>query len=136
MNQTFQNSAQVLSIGIFFTLMIHGLSNALPPALTTGLEAHGVPASVAVHVAHEPPISLIFAAFLGYNPIEQILGPGVLHHLSRANVAALTGQSFFPSLISSPFRAGLRAAFDFAVVACGLAAVASWWRGARYVASD
>src|SRR6202011_2238351 len=74
MNQTFQNSTQVISIGIFFTLIIIGLSSTLPHAMTTGLEAHGVPAATATHVAHLPPVSILFAAFLGYNPIEHLLG--------------------------------------------------------------
>src|ERR1700752_2574606 len=70
MNQTFQNSAQVLSIGIFFTLMILGLASSLPAAMTNGLQAHGVPAAVAHTAAHLPPVSILFAAFLGYNPIQ------------------------------------------------------------------
>src|SRR5208283_2984678 len=67
MNQTFQNSAQVLSIGIFFTLMIVGLASMLPASLSTGLRAHGVSAKLARHVGHQPPVSILFAAFLGYN---------------------------------------------------------------------
>ena len=74
MNQTFQNSAQVISIGIFFTLMILGLAATLPHALTTGLQANGVDAATAQRVAHLPPVSILFAAFLGYNPIQHLLG--------------------------------------------------------------
>jgi hypothetical protein len=131
MNQTFQNSAQVLSIGIFFTLMIVGLSATLPHTLTSGLEAHGVPAATATQVGHLPPVSVLFATFLGYNPISQLVGPHVLGHLSHANQAALSGRSFFPDLIAGPFRSGLHHAFAFAVVACLIAAAASWSRGAR-----
>ena len=76
MNQTFQNSAQVISIGVFFTLMIAGLAAALPHAVGTGLRAHGVSASAAYHAAHLPPISVLFSAFLGYNPIQHMLGAG------------------------------------------------------------
>lgn len=133
MNTTFQNSAQVLSLGIFFSLMIAGLAVSLPHTMVAGLTAHGVPVSVAARVAHQPPVSILFAAFLGYNPIKSLLGSGVLHHLSPANQAALTGRSYFPSLISSPFRSGLHEALLFAVIACLLAAVASWSRGRRYV---
>src|ERR1700735_1753613 len=82
MNQTFQNSAQVLSIGIFFTLMILGLASTLPHAMASGLEAHGVPVTTAQHVAPLPPVSILFAAFLGYNPIQHFVGSSVLHHLS------------------------------------------------------
>jgi MFS family permease len=133
MNQTFQNSAQVLSIGIFFTLMIVGLSGTLPHTLASGLTAHGVPAGTAAQVAQLPPVSVLFAAFLGYNPVQTLLGPHVLDHVSHANAQILTGRSFFPSLIEGPFRSGLHEAFAFAIFACLVAALASWTRGKRYV---
>ncbi len=129
MNQTFQNSAQVLSIGIFFTLMIAGLAATLPAALGHGLQAHGVGAATASRVAHLPPVSILFAAFLGYNPIQKLLGSHALAALSPANQAALTGRSLFPHLISAPFRTGLHASFAFAIGACLLAAAASLMRG-------
>jgi hypothetical protein len=132
MNQTFQNSAQVLSIGIFFTLMIFGLSSNLPSALTAGLKAHGVAAATAAGVAHLPPVSILFAAFLGYNPIQHLVGAQALSGLSASNHAALVGKSFFPHLISAPFRAGLHEAFAFAIVACLIAAGASLMRGGKY----
>jgi MFS family permease len=133
MNQTFQNSAQVLSVGVFFTLMILGLASTLPHAMTSGLEAHGVPTAAAQHAAHLPPVSILFAAFLGYNPIQHLLGGSVLVHLPAHTQAVLTGRSFFPQLISGPFRTGLHEAFAFAIIACIVAAIASWSRGERYV---
>ena len=133
MNQTFQNSAQVLSVGVFFTLMILGLAANLPHTMASGLEAHGVPATAAQHAAHLPPVSILFAAFLGYNPIQHLLGGSVLAGLPAHTQAVITGRSFFPQLIASPFRDGLHEAFAFAVVACLVAAVASWSRGKRYV---
>src|SRR5207302_1054658 len=104
MNQTFQNSAQVLSIGIFFTLMILGLSATLPHTMSAGLQAHGVPAATAHHVSRLPPVSILFAAFLGYNPLQHLLGPHVLAQLSAHQHALVVGRSFFPELISAPFR--------------------------------
>jgi MFS family permease len=136
MNSTFQNSAQVLSIGIFFTLMILGLSAALPHALTTGLASQGVPAATVHGIAHLPPVSILFAAFLGYNPMQHLLGTSVLSKLSSAHASVLTGRTFFPSLISAPFHAGLHKAFLFAIVACLVAAAFSWMRGGRYVYAD
>jgi hypothetical protein len=124
MTATFQNSAMVLSIGIFFSLIIAGLSTHLPGALNAGLTAHGVPAAAASQVAHLPAVSVLFAAFLGYNPIQTILGP-VLGHLSTSQAQFLTGRSFFPSLISGPFADGLAVAFTFAIAACLIGAVAS-----------
>jgi hypothetical protein len=136
MNQTFQNSAQVLSIGIFFTLMIIGLSASLPHTLRSGLESHGVPAATAASVAHLPPVSVLFAAFLGLNPAKELIGPHVLNQMSPADAATVTGHGFFPRLIEIPFRSGLHEAFAFAVVICLIGAVASWSRGSRYVADD
>jgi MFS family permease len=131
MNQTFQNSAQVLSIGIFFTLMIIGLAASLPHAMATGLQAHGVPHAEAIRAAHQPPVSILFAAFLGYNPIGHLVGSSALAGLHAHQHALLVGRSFFPQLISGPFRAGLHEAFDFAIVACLVAALASWFRGSQ-----
>jgi MFS family permease len=132
MNSTFQNAAQVLSIGIFFTLMILGLSATLPATLYHGLVTHGVPAGPAAAAAHLPPVSILFAAFLGYNPIQHLVGASTLTHLPPAQAAILTGRSFFPTLIATPFASGLHTAFDFAIVACLVAAGASWLRGGRY----
>jgi MFS family permease len=129
MNTTFQNSAQVLSIGIFFSLIIAGLSASLPQSLYHGLVAHGVPNATAHQVSHLPPVATLFAALLGYNPIQHLVGPHVLSQLSPSQQVALTGRSFFPSLIAGPFKSGLHAAFDFAIVASLLAAIASWSRG-------
>jgi MFS family permease len=133
MNQTFQNSAQVLSIGIFFTLMILGLASSLPHAMSAGLQAHGVSAAMAQHVGQLPPVSILFAAFLGYNPIQHLLGAHALASLSAANRTTLTGSTFFPHLISAPFRSGLHEAFAFAILACLIAAGASLMRGGRYL---
>jgi MFS family permease len=136
MNQTFQNSAQVLSVGIFFSLMIAGLSSTLPHAMQTGLQAHGVASADAIRIAHAPPVEVLFAAFLGYNPVQQLAGSHVLSSLSAHAQATITGRSFFPHLISAPFRDGLHAAFTFAIAACLVAASASLLRGGRYHHED
>jgi MFS family permease len=132
MSATFQNSAMVLSIGIFFTLIILGLASSLPAALSHGLTVQGVPRVDAARVAALPPVSIMFAALLGYNPIQTLLGP-VISKLPAGHAAYLTGHTFFPSLISPPFEHGLAIAFDFAIAACLIAAVASLLRGRRYV---
>ncbi len=133
MNATFQNSAQVLSIGIFFTLMIIGLAASLSSSLYAGLLHEGVPSHLASRVSHLPPVTTLFAAFLGYDPVQQLLGSSVLAHLTPAQAAHLTSRGFFPGLISGPFQSGLHEAFDFAIVACLVAAAASWSRGSRFV---
>ncbi len=136
MAATFQNAAMVLSIGIFFTLMIFGLRASLPRHLEAGLVAQHVPTPVAHALAALPPVGALFAAFLGYNPMAKLLGPKVLGALPHANAAYLTGRSFFPHLIAAPFGHGLAEAFSFATVACLVAAVASWLRGGKYTAKD
>ncbi len=132
MTATFQNSAMVLSIGVFFSLMIVGLAAQLPGALSSGLTAHGVPPAAAARVAHLPPVASLFAAFLGYNPMQSLLGAHVLHSLPHAQAVLLTGRSFFPRLMTGPFSSALGAAFTFAVVACLIAAAASWLRGGKF----
>jgi MFS family permease len=129
---TFMNSASVLSIGVFFSLMIVGLAASLPQALQTGLVAHGVPVADAHRVSSLPPVATLFASFLGYNPIRTLLGPHVLAGLPAAQAHVLTGRSFFPALISPPFHTALVYAFVFAIVACVVAAVASLLRGGKY----
>jgi MFS family permease len=130
MTATFQNAAMVLSIGFFFSLMIAGLSTHLPSVMETGLVQHGVPAADASRIAGLPPVGVLFAAFLGYNPIQELLG-GVLDRIPADQATFLTGRSFFPNLISQPFSEGLTAAFWFAVAACVVAAVASIFTGRR-----
>ncbi|HEX4428995.1 MAG TPA: MFS transporter [Frankiaceae bacterium] len=135
MATTFQNSATVLSIGIFFSLMILGLASTLSGALSHGLTAQGVSAADAARVSHLPPVATLFASLLGFNPIQQLLGPSV-HQLSAAHQHFLTGRSFFPNLISGPFHHGLQVAFIFSVIACLIAGWASWLRGGKYHYED
>ena len=125
---TFMNSAFVLSIGIFFSLMVAGLSSSLPSTMSTGLISQGVPAATAHSLSHLPPIGVLFSAFLGYNPMKQLLGP-VLAHMPAAHAAYLSGRVYFPHLISAPFHSGLGVAFAFAIAANVLAAVASLLTG-------
>jgi MFS family permease len=131
---TFQNSGFVLSIGVFFSLMIAGLASTLPTTLTHGLAAQGVPHAIAAKIGSLPPVGSLFSAFLGYNPIKELLGPtGALAHLPAANAARLTGQSFFPGLISQPFHHGLVIVFLMAIGVLVIAAGASALRGGRFV---
>jgi hypothetical protein len=131
---TFQNAGFVLSIGIFFSLMIAGLAATLPSTLTGGLTAQGVPHAIAARIGSLPPVGSLFAAFLGYNPIRSALAPtGVLRHLPASHVALLTGKSFFPQLISQPFHHGLVIVFSTAMALLLIAAGASALRGGRFV---
>jgi MFS family permease len=137
MRSTFQNSGMSLSIGIFFSLMVVGLAATLPKSLTAGLHAQGVPLSVASHVGHLPPVSTVFAALLGYNPVQHLLqGTGVLSTLSPHQVAVLTGNQFFPHLISAPFHHGLIIVFSAAAAMSLIGAAVSMLRGAQFYWED
>ncbi|MGP0109513.1 MAG: MFS transporter [Acidimicrobiales bacterium] len=129
MRATSMNAGFVLSIGIFFSLMVVGLSAHLPAALGHGLMGQGVPGPTAARVAALPAVATLFAAFLGVNPMRQLLGPNVLHQVGMAHAQVITGKSFFPSLISGPFHSGLEVAFAASALLCGLAAGFSWWAG-------
>ena len=136
MRATFQNAGTSLSIGVFFSLMVVGLAHALPTTLTSGLTAQGVPPGIAGDVASLPPVSTLFAAFLGSNPIQHLLGSHVIAGLSHANASTLTGREFFPQLISGPFHHGLVIVFTAAAAMSLLAAAASALRGKRYMHTE
>ena len=136
MRATFQNSGMVLSIGLFFSLMIAGLASSLPATMESGLTANGVPPATAAQVAHLPPVGSLFAAFLGYNPMHTLLGDKVLAALPPDKAAYITGKTFFPKLISAPFKHGLAIAFTVSLLMCLVAAAASWLRGGHYVHPD
>ena len=132
MRATFQNAGMVLSIGVFFSLMIAGLSSSLPDSLSTGLTAQGVPPAAAGQIAGLPPVGTLFAAFLGYNPIQSLLGPQLLGQLPPANVATLTGREFFPHLVSGPFHDGLLIVFWLAIGMALIGALASLIKPGRH----
>ncbi|HVT21862.1 MAG TPA: MFS transporter [Mycobacteriales bacterium] len=133
MLNTFQNSAQVLSIGVFFTVITLGLAARLPATLQHGLVSQGMPVGQAHQIAHLPPIGTLFAAFLGYNPIQQLIGSPAAAHVSAAHYHYLTGRSFFPTLISGPFGHGLHLAMLMAAGISFIGAVCSALRGADTV---
>lgn len=131
MRATFQNSASLVSMGLFFSIVIAGLASTLPATFFSGLTHYGVPALDATKIANLPPTSALFGAFLGYNPVGQLLPAGVLQQLSAASRDVLLGESFFPNLISGPFMVGLHAVFYVSAGMCIIAAVASFLRGQR-----
>ncbi|HEY0520544.1 MAG TPA: MFS transporter [Ilumatobacteraceae bacterium] len=136
MRATFMNTGMVLSIGLFFSLMVVGLSSTLPQSMSSGLVANGVPAATAEKIAEAPPVGSLFAAFLGYNPMEKLVPAETLAKLTPQQSATITGKHFFPELISAPFMDGLRIAFTASLIMCLIAAVASWMRGKKYVHDD
>jgi MFS family permease len=134
MRSTFQNSGTALSIGVFTSLMIAGLASTLPATLSGGLRSQGVPAAAAQHIGALPPVSSLFAALLGVNPVGHLLASnGVLNSIPAAAQQVLTGREFFPNLISAPFHHGLTVVFAVAAGLALAAGLASALRGGRYV---
>jgi MFS family permease len=133
MRSVFMNSGMSLSIGFFFSLMIAGLAATLSKTLSAGLRAQGVAASAAAHVASLPPVSTLFSALLGYNPIKSMLQPtGALARLPARSTAILTGKQFFPNLISGPFHHGLVIVFSAAIALSVIGALISFLRGKQF----
>jgi len=133
MRATCQTLGMPLSIGIFFSLMVVGLTSHVPGAMFAGLTGQHVPAQVATPLSHMPPTGYLFAAFLGFNPLKELLGPHVLGALPTAAAHTLVSKAFFPSLIASPFKDGIVDVLIFAAAMCLIAALASWMRGAKFV---
>ncbi|MFY9809435.1 MAG: MFS transporter, partial [Pseudonocardiaceae bacterium] len=133
MLSTLQNSGMALSIGVFFSTLIAGLATTMPAALFSGLTQQNVPATVASNVANLPPVGTLFAAFLGYNPMQKILGPQVLAQLPPGNAATVVGKQFFPQLVADSFHHGLVIVFCTAIAISLIGAIASLFRGPRYV---
>jgi hypothetical protein len=126
---TAMNAGQVLSIGIFFTLMIVGLALALPQSMSHGLIAEGLSADLAGKVASAPPVASLFAAFLGYNPMGELIPAEALHALTANQQAIITGKEFFPQLLAGPFMVGIKIAFTISLLLYLAAAAASWLGG-------
>ncbi|MGD0861221.1 MAG: MFS transporter [Candidatus Limnocylindrales bacterium] len=133
MRATFQNVASSLSMTLIFTLVIAGLSSSLPRAMYGHLTAAGIPTPLATQLSGIPPMSALFAAFLGYNPMATLIPGSVLAGLPSATRSTILGTSFFPQLLSGPFHDGLQIVFSVCVVLSLGAAAASWLRGRRYI---
>ncbi len=137
MRSTFQNSGTALSIGVFFSLMIAGLASHLPGTLSAGLQQQGVPSPVAHHVASLPPVTSLFAAVLGVNPLEHLLATaGALSSLPAAAQQTIISRQFFPHLIAGPFHQGLVVVFGVGAVLTAIATVLSASRGGRHTHPD
>lgn len=138
MRATFMNAGQMLSMGIFFSMVISSLATGLPSTITRGLQQFSLPPVVIHQLAHLPPLSVLFAALLGYNPLKMLLsntaqGRLILAHLPAAQTARLTSPHFFPHLIAHPFMEALRLVFIFAAVMTLLSAILSVFRGGRFI---
>jgi MFS family permease len=133
MRATIQNAGTLVSMSLFFSMAIMGLAQRLPQALFSGLVAAGIPTDAATHVAAMPPTGALFAAFLGYNPMQQLLPPAVLANLPETTKSLVLGKQFFPSLMAPAFMASLRLTFYGAAALAFLASIVSFLRGGKYI---
>ncbi|KLU67679.1 antiseptic resistance protein [Desulfosporosinus acididurans] len=129
MRATLQNTGSALSMTLYFSILIIGLAHHLPATMYQGLISAGVPAATAQTVANLPPTGALFAAFLGYNPMAQLLPAAVLHNLPQASQQLILGTVFFPKLIAPAVMSSLRIAFYISAVLSIIGAVASYMRG-------
>lgn len=136
MRATFMNAGMMLSMGVFFSIMIAGLAQRLPQSMSSGLVQHGVPTQIADKIASLPPTASLFAALLGYNPLKNLLPTQLLSHLPAQQAQILVGKEFFPHLIGGPFLHGLHLTFTMSMIMSLVAAVASILRGKHYVHRD
>jgi MFS family permease len=125
MRATLFNMSFMFSIIIFFTLLIAGLAITLPHALYTGLVGQGVPTAEAMNISNIPPTAALFATFLGYNPLKQIIPATVLSQLTPQQQATIVSTKFFPQLISQPFIGSLKTVLWTATAMALIAAILS-----------
>jgi EmrB/QacA subfamily drug resistance transporter len=134
MSATATNAASVISLAFFFSIVTLGLAATLPTTLYSGLTQAGLPSAMAHQIANLPPISALFGAFLGYNPMATLIPPAALHLLPVASQAHLLSKTFFPTLISLPFMNGMSAAFYISAGLLFIGVISSLFRGKPPVA--
>ena len=133
MRATFLNGGMMMSMGIFFSIVITNLSGHLPSAMLQGLSHYQLPPALVHGISGLPPTAALFAAMLGYNPMASLIPAAALHALPASQAAQIVGREFFPNLIAVPFMLALRAVFIFALVMSVIAAFASLFSGKKYI---
>jgi len=136
MRVTLQNTGQTISLAIFFTVIVAGLSSSLPTALSGAMTSAGVPQLAGAFSAISP-TSALFSAFLGYNPIQSILAnpqlASAVAQIPRSTLTYLEGQTFFPNTIAPSFISALDLSFYIGAALSLAAALASLLRGEAYI---
>jgi hypothetical protein len=138
MMSTLMNSAMTLSMAIFFTIVIVGIQSMFPTAISNSLASLGSAqtAPLAAALGSIPPTGALFSAFLGYNPMDAIIGalPAAMQSAIPQNViAVLQGHDWFPKTLADAFMPSLQISFIIGAVLSGIAAVLSAMRGEKYV---
>ena len=133
MRATFMNAGTMLSMGIFFSMIIGSLAANLPFAMQHGLSQFALPHAMVVSLSHLPPMAVLFASLLGYNPLAHLIPTAVIAHLPAVQSRLMLSSRFFPTLIAHAFMKSLRVVFLFSAGLSLVAAVLSVFRGQRYI---
>ena len=136
MRSTLMNTGTSVGTSILFTTVLLTLSGSLPGYLATAAAAAGAPQLGTSVFRQIAPTSALFAAFLGYNPMQTILNSlpaSLTSTLSAGVVATLTGKSWFPNAFAPAFMSSLRVAIYINAALAYTAALASVVRGKRYI---
>ncbi len=135
MRSMLQNSGMVVSMALFFTIVIVSLTHLFPPVLVSSLADAGVPELI-IPMSTIPPTGALFAAFLGYNPVQAILvtvPASIVAGISAATLATLTGTTWFPTTLAQAFMPSLRISFYIGALLSVIAAILSVMGGTRAV---
>ncbi|MFZ0005705.1 MAG: MFS transporter [Methanoregula sp.] len=135
MRSMLQNSGMVISMALFFTIVIVSLTQLFPPELATSLTSAGA-AGLIGPMSSIPPTGALFAAFLGYNPVHTILvtlPQTVVAAISPATIATLTGTTWFPTTLAYAFMPSVRISFYIGALLSVIAAALSAMTGSRFV---
>jgi MFS family permease len=135
MISTLKNTANMASMGVFFTVVIMGITLKFPEAMTASLTSIGATQLVPV-LSNIPPTSALFSAFLGYNPVSTILSslPGsTVASIPPSTLSTLTGITWFPLTLANAFIPSLQSSFYIGALISAIGAVLSALRGKRYV---
>ena len=138
MISTLRNTAGTASMGIFFTIIIVGITQKFPAAMTASLANVG-----AIHLApilsSIPPTAALFSAFLGYNPISAILAvlpSSILSSIPHSTLNIITGIKWFPSTLAISFMPSLQTSFYIGAILSAVGAILSALRGGKYIHED
>ncbi len=124
---TMRNVGTTASMGIFFTILILGLTSILPGTIFSGLTTAGLGSSLSKTISSQiPPTDAIFSALLGISPMKEIvslLPSSVSSGIPTSVISTITARTWFPGVFAPAFMSSLRIVFysAFAITLTGAA---------------
>lgn len=135
MQYTIMNTAFTISMGIFFTIVIVGISQRFPEEITSSFTSIGA-SQLAPLFNQIPPTGALFSAFLGYNPVGtmlQSLPQQTINMIPQQIITTITGTTWFPKTLANAFMPSLQMAFYIGAVMSAIAAIFSAFRGEKFI---